>query len=207
MTAEAVDAALQQARMYLDVDNHQRAREVLAHALSMAPDHPALLIFDAQAAIGLGDYIGAERRLYAALKSAPDNEHAIRLYALALRGQGRWHEAKWMAWRAVCADPNEYRTHLVYAHILSDEGWLNAALAEVTSEQPALRDGLVTASVSRRDGTMVEALRRLDDAGVEVADLTLRRPTLDEAFLQLTGPASTPPATATAGPTVDEVSR
>lgn len=132
MTAEAVDAALQQARMYLDVDNHQRAREVLAHALSMAPDHPALLIFDAQAAIGLGDYIGAERRLYAALKSAPDNEHAIRLYALALRGQGRWHEAKWMAWRAVCADPNEYRTHLVYAHILSDEGWLDAALAEVT---------------------------------------------------------------------------
>ena len=90
MTAEAVDAALQQARMYLDVDNHQRAREVLAHALSMAPDHPALLIFDAQAAIGLGDYIGAERRLYAALKSAPDNEHAIRLYALALRGQGRF---------------------------------------------------------------------------------------------------------------------
>ena len=38
MTAEAVDAALQQARMYLDVDNHQRAREVLAHALSMAPE-------------------------------------------------------------------------------------------------------------------------------------------------------------------------
>ncbi|WP_418003709.1 tetratricopeptide repeat protein [Mycobacterium sp. PDNC021] len=132
MTADAADAALQQARLYLDVDNHQRAREVLAGALSMAPDDPVLLILDAQAAVGLGDHIGAERRLYAALKSVPDNEHAIRLYALALRGQGRLHEAKWMAWRAVCGNPNEYRTHLVYAQILSDEGWLDAALTEVT---------------------------------------------------------------------------
>jgi Flp pilus assembly protein TadD len=132
VTADGVDAALQQARLYLDVDNHQRAREVLADALSKAPDDPALLTYDAQAAIGLGDYIGAERRIYAALKSTPDNEHAIRLYALALRGQGRLHEAKWMAWRAVCVDPNEYRTHLLYAQILSDEGWLDLALAEVT---------------------------------------------------------------------------
>ena len=53
-----------------------------------------------------------------------------------------------------------------------------------------LRDGLLTAAVSRRDGTMVEALRRLDDAGVEVADLTLRRPTLDDVFLTLTGRAA-----------------
>jgi ABC-2 type transport system ATP-binding protein len=62
-----------------------------------------------------------------------------------------------------------------------------AVLGEVTSEQPALRDGLVTAAVSRRDGTMIEALRKLDDAGVGVADLTLRRPTLDDVFLTLTG--------------------
>jgi len=65
-----------------------------------------------------------------------------------------------------------------------------AALAGVTSEQPVLRDGLLTASVSRRDGTMMEALRRLDEAGVEVADLTLRRPTLDDVFLTLTGHAA-----------------
>ncbi len=65
-----------------------------------------------------------------------------------------------------------------------------AALADVTSEQPVVRDGLLTAAVSRRDGTMIEALRRLDDAGVEVADLTLRRPTLDDVFLTLTGRAA-----------------
>jgi ABC-2 type transport system ATP-binding protein len=62
-----------------------------------------------------------------------------------------------------------------------------AVLGEVTSERPALRDGLVTAAVSRRDGTMIDALRKLDDAGVGVADLTLRRPTLDDVFLTLTG--------------------
>jgi ABC-2 type transport system ATP-binding protein len=73
---------------------------------------------------------------------------------------------------------------------LVDDAQADAAIAvlgDVTSEQPTLRDGLVTAAVSRRDGTMIEALRKLDDAGVGVADLTLRRPTLDDVFLTLTG--------------------
>jgi ABC-2 type transport system ATP-binding protein len=62
-----------------------------------------------------------------------------------------------------------------------------AALAGVTTEPPVLRDGVLRASVSRRDGTVADALRRLDDAGVRVADLALRRPTLDDVFLNLTG--------------------
>src|SRR5262249_46813658 len=37
-------------------------------------------------------------------------------------------------------------------------------------------------------GTAVRALRTLDAAGVEVVDLALRRPTLDDVFLALTGP-------------------
>jgi hypothetical protein len=65
-----------------------------------------------------------------------------------------------------------------------------AALAEVASETPVLRDGVLLAAVSRRDGTVMEALRRLDDAHVDVADLTLRRPTLDDVFLTLTGRAA-----------------
>jgi len=65
-----------------------------------------------------------------------------------------------------------------------------AALHGVTSDEPVARGELVMAAVSRRDGTMVEALRRLDEAGVEVADLTLRRPTLDDVFLTLTGRAA-----------------
>ena len=65
-----------------------------------------------------------------------------------------------------------------------------AALADVTAERPAIRDGVLRAAVSRQDGTVVDALRRLDDAGVAVDDLTLRRPTLDDVFLTLTGHAA-----------------
>ncbi len=41
----------------------------------------------------------------------------------------------------------------------------------------------------RGDGTalLTEAVRRLDAANVRLADIALRRPTLDEVFLQLTG--------------------
>jgi ABC-2 type transport system ATP-binding protein len=61
------------------------------------------------------------------------------------------------------------------------------ALASVVTETPELRDGLLLAAVSRRDGTVANALRRLDEAGIEVSDLTLRRPSLDDVFLTLTG--------------------
>ncbi|MCX4093172.1 ATP-binding cassette domain-containing protein [Nocardia sp. alder85J] len=36
-------------------------------------------------------------------------------------------------------------------------------------------------------GTLAEALRRLDSAGVELADIALRRPSLDDVFLSITG--------------------
>lgn len=47
-------------------------------------------------------------------------------------------------------------------------------------------------SVPVRSGTesLVEALRRLDAAGVTVSDVGLRRPTLDDVFLSLTGHAA-----------------
>jgi ABC-2 type transport system ATP-binding protein len=36
-------------------------------------------------------------------------------------------------------------------------------------------------------GAITEVVRRLDAAGVAVDDLTVRRPTLDDVFLSLTG--------------------
>jgi ABC-2 type transport system ATP-binding protein len=41
-------------------------------------------------------------------------------------------------------------------------------------------------------GALVDALRRLDAAHVEVQDIGVRRPTLDDVFLSLTGHAATP---------------
>jgi ABC-2 type transport system ATP-binding protein len=42
------------------------------------------------------------------------------------------------------------------------------------------------------DGTAIltEAVRRLDDHGIQLADIGLRRPTLDDVFLALTGHAA-----------------
>jgi len=56
------------------------------------------------------------------------------------------------------------------------------------SDEPPLADGdTVTVGVRRRAGVIVEAVRRLDEARVGVDDITLRRPTLDDVFLSLTG--------------------
>jgi ABC-2 type transport system ATP-binding protein len=45
----------------------------------------------------------------------------------------------------------------------------------------------LTAPVSGGGKVLVEALSRLDAAGIEVLDVSMRRPTLDDVFLSLTG--------------------
>ncbi|MGW6152805.1 ATP-binding cassette domain-containing protein [Streptomyces sp. NPDC055144] len=47
---------------------------------------------------------------------------------------------------------------------------------------------LVSAPVADRMAALAEAVRALQDAGVEAEDIAVRRPTLDEVFLHLTGP-------------------
>ncbi len=42
-----------------------------------------------------------------------------------------------------------------------------------------------------RVGALTEAVRQLDAADIELADIEVRRPTLDDVFLQLTGHAAT----------------
>jgi len=59
----------------------------------------------------------------------------------------------------------------------------------------------VSVVVGNGSRTMVEALRRLDDAGVCVLDAVVVRPTLDDVFLSLTGT----PAEPAAEPETDDV--
>jgi ABC-2 type transport system ATP-binding protein len=61
------------------------------------------------------------------------------------------------------------------------------ALSSMSDEIPSRDDGLVKVSVRERTGAIAEAVRRLSEAGVGVDDLALRRPTLDDVFLALTG--------------------
>ena len=51
-------------------------------------------------------------------------------------------------------------------------------------------DGVVRVPVRGRSGAIAEAVRRLDDAGVGIDDIALRRPTLDDVFIALTGHAA-----------------
>jgi ABC-2 type transport system ATP-binding protein len=64
------------------------------------------------------------------------------------------------------------------------------ALSPMAEDPPSCDRGLVTMNVRHRHGTIVEAVRRLGDAGVDVEDLAIRRPTLDDVFLTLTGHAA-----------------
>ncbi|MFC6009759.1 ATP-binding cassette domain-containing protein [Nocardia lasii] len=50
-------------------------------------------------------------------------------------------------------------------------------------------DGADKLSIPAPEGaaTLAEALRRLDNAGIELADIALRRPSLDDVFLSITG--------------------
>jgi ABC-2 type transport system ATP-binding protein len=64
------------------------------------------------------------------------------------------------------------------------------ALESMADEPPATAGTLVTVGVHRRAGVIVEAVRRLDASGVGVEDIALRRPTLDDVFLALTGHAA-----------------
>jgi ABC-2 type transport system ATP-binding protein len=65
-----------------------------------------------------------------------------------------------------------------------------AALGPMPDEPPATEDGVVRVSVRARAGAVVEAVRRLDAAGVGVVDIAAHRPTLDDVFLSLTGHAA-----------------
>ncbi|APE34555.1 daunorubicin/doxorubicin resistance ABC transporter ATP-binding protein DrrA [Nocardia mangyaensis] len=78
-----------------------------------------------------------------------------------------------------------------------------SVLQQVGVGEPIHEPGSDEVSVVVGNGsrTMVEALRRLDDAGVCVVDAVVVRPTLDDVFLSLTGT----PAEPAAEPETDDV--
>jgi ABC-2 type transport system ATP-binding protein len=60
-------------------------------------------------------------------------------------------------------------------------------LAPMADERPTTHDGVVIVPLRHRRGSIAEAVRRLDQRGVGIEDIALRRPTLDDVFLNLTG--------------------
>jgi ABC-2 type transport system ATP-binding protein len=61
------------------------------------------------------------------------------------------------------------------------------ALTSIASDRPFLEDGTVRVPVAQRRGTIADAVRRLDEAGIAIDDIAVSTPTLDDVFLTLTG--------------------
>jgi ABC-2 type transport system ATP-binding protein len=66
-------------------------------------------------------------------------------------------------------------------------------LAGLGDTEPKIDAATYRYSVATSDGphSLAVAATRLIEAGIEIEDLTLRRPTLDEVFLSLTGHVAT----------------
>jgi ABC-2 type transport system ATP-binding protein len=65
-----------------------------------------------------------------------------------------------------------------------------AALTGIGTDPPSADDGVVRVPVAARSGAIAMAVRRLDEQGIGVEDISLQRPTLDDVFLELTGHAA-----------------
>ena len=80
----------------------------------------------------------------------------------------------------------------VHAHRRDDLAAVAAALDALDGGEAAIDEATrrVTVGVDPNGTPLVSALRSVEAAGVEIDDIALRRPTLDEVFLALTGRAA-----------------
>ncbi len=60
-------------------------------------------------------------------------------------------------------------------------------LAELSDEAPWCDNGTVSITLRERQGAIADAVRRLDAREIGIDDIALRRPTLDDVFMTLTG--------------------
>lgn len=71
----------------------------------------------------------------------------------------------------------------------ADVARITSAISDLGSETPSVHGREVSVPVATGAKALMEALRRLDEQGIDVHDVALRRPTLDDVFLTLTGRA------------------
>ena len=61
------------------------------------------------------------------------------------------------------------------------------ALRPLADGSASLVDGVLRVPLRERQGAIAQAVRQLDAAAIDIDDLSIRRPTLDDVFLRLTG--------------------
>jgi ABC-2 type transport system ATP-binding protein len=93
--------------------------------------------------------------------------------------------------------------------VLVDDGDREAALRAVApmadGGEPECDERTVRVPVKARPGVIAEAVRLLDDADVQLEDINVHRPTLDDVFLSLTGHSAEEAAEDGAEPKVEAV--
>lgn len=62
-----------------------------------------------------------------------------------------------------------------------------AALEPIAAERPTMADGVLRMPIRQRKGAIGAAVIRLNEAGIGIDDVAMRRPSLDDVFLTLTG--------------------
>jgi ABC-2 type transport system ATP-binding protein len=67
------------------------------------------------------------------------------------------------------------------------------ALAPLADERAKCDHGILVMPLDKARGDIAEAVRRLDAGNVGIADIAVRRPTLDDVFISLTGHAAEEP--------------
>lgn len=154
--------------------------------IAAEPDNARLLVQDAQACLGLKDYVAAEAAAQAALAAAPDNELALRLFTLALHGQNRTLEALSIAYKLVSEHPQAYLAQYTYASLLHEAGHERDALAVVDRALwlvPESADALVlrgdilrsVSGIAAAEAHYLEALRLQPDHAVAMHNLAVSR--------------------------------
>jgi Flp pilus assembly protein TadD len=171
--------AIHVAGAYFDSGNYERAREVLRRSLAENPNDPALLAQHARAEFLLNNFAAAAWGAHAALSAAPEDEMAMRIYALSLDGLGRGYDALWMAWRTVIAHPNEPLAHRLYARLLQNSRQFASALLAV-DEALRLDPTSVDALVLR--GSILHDLGRISESDASYRQVLTLDPGNPEAL-------------------------
>lgn len=65
-----------------------------------------------------------------------------------------------------------------------------SALAPIATGEILIQESVISAPITGGSTSLIEGVRALDAAGIAIDDITLRRPTLDDVFLSLTGHAA-----------------
>ncbi len=81
----------------------------------------------------------------------------------------------------------------IHARDVASLGQLANALARLGTDEPRVDEGTRRLAIAVDDGPerLTDAVRIVGDLGIAIDDVALRRPTLDEVFLALTGVAPT----------------